>query len=160
MSADGRPVLRLLEHPVTRGQLESEARACHPSQFRRRTVLYVGSDPDQRGLFTASGPGREMGRFLVARGGFAGLRLAIDRRPRLVVLEGFLPDVDAASLVVALRQRVMAPPAPIVVLAHGDSARERARFIWSGASAYLTEPFDTAHFDKTVGMLLEVSAWR
>jgi DNA-binding response OmpR family regulator len=123
-------------------------------------VLYVGSDPDKRRLFADSGPGREMGRLLVARGGFAGLRLAVDRRPRLVFLEGLLPDVDAASLVVALRRRVMAPRAPIVVLGHEDSARERARFIWSGASAYMTEPFDTAHFDKTLGMLLEVSAWR
>jgi DNA-binding response OmpR family regulator len=160
VSGDGGQVLRLLDRPVTRGQLRSDARAYHPSQYRRRTALYVGSNPDKRGLFTDSGPRREMGRFLVARGGFAGLRLAIDRRPRLVVLEGCLPDVDAASLVVALRQRVMAPPAPIVVLAHEDSARERARFIWSGASAYMTEPFDTAHFDKTVAMLLEVSAWR
>jgi DNA-binding response OmpR family regulator len=160
VSGDSRPVLRLLERPLTRGQLRSDPRACHPSQYRRRTGLYIGSDPDKRGLCTNSGPRREMGRFLVARGGFAGLRLAIDRRPRLVVLEGCLPDVDAASLVVALRQRVMAPPAPIVVLAQEDSARERARFLWSGASAYMTEPFDTAQFDKTVGMLLEVSAWR
>ena len=160
MSADGRPVLRLLEHPETRGQFRSDARACHPSQYRRRTALYVGGDPDKRGLSTGTGSSREMGRFLVARGGFAGLRLAIDRRPRLVVLEGTLPDVDSASLVVALRHRAMAPSAPIVVLAHDDSARERARFIWSGASAYMTEPFDSAHFDRTVGMLLEVSTWR
>jgi hypothetical protein len=51
------------------------------------------------------------------------------------------------------------PPA-IVVITPESSARERARFVWAGASAYLSEPSDMTEIDRLAGMLQEVAASR
>ncbi len=99
-------------------------------------------------------------KFLVTRGGRNGLQTAIDRRPRMVVVEARLPDIDGEMLVGALRNGVMRPGEPIVVLAHDGTPGERARFLRAGATAYIAKPSGVAEFDRTVGILLEVAAWR
>jgi len=99
-------------------------------------------------------------RLVVAEGGRAGLHAAIKRRLRLVVLDDQLPDVDGAALVEHLRQRALPEACPIIVLAHDGDPRQRARFVWAGASACLTKPLNVAEIDRTVMVLLEVAALR
>jgi DNA-binding response OmpR family regulator len=97
---------------------------------------------------------------VVAAGGRAGLQLAMRRRPRLVVLDADLPDVDGADMANHLRLRVLPHETPIVVLAHDADPRERARFVWSGASAYIVKPLNVAELDRAVMALMEVAALR
>ena len=59
-----------------------------------------------------------------------------------------------------LRLRVLPLETPIVVLAHDSGPRERARFIWAGASAYIVKPLDVAELDRAVMALMEVAALR
>jgi DNA-binding response OmpR family regulator len=98
--------------------------------------------------------------FLRADGARAGLKLALERRPRLAVVEADLPDGDAEGLVRALRRAAMPPPAPIVVLADEGTPRKRARFLWAGASAYVSGPVSSSQMDRMVGILIEVAARR
>ncbi len=63
--------------------------------------------------------------------GEEGLDMAINRRPRMVVLDAQLSDVDGEKSVMALRARAMPQSAPIVLLAHYSASSERARFIWA-----------------------------
>ncbi len=121
-------------------------------------MLYIGGSDDDRVRFTRIARRWETVKLVVAHGGRDGLRLASDRRLSLVVLDASPADLDGRDLVVALRQRAISPNAPIVVLADTDGSNERARFIWAGASAYLTKPLDVAELDRTVGMLLQIAA--
>ncbi len=59
-----------------------------------------------------------------------------------------------------LRLRVLPPETPIVVLAHDADPRQRARFVWAGASAYIVKPLDVAELDRAVIALMEVAALR
>ncbi|HVC71554.1 MAG TPA: hypothetical protein VNC61_14970 [Acidimicrobiales bacterium] len=86
--------------------------------------------------------------------------MAIDRSPRIIVMEQNLPDVDATSLVTELRQQIVPPGVPIVVLARATTPRQRARLIWAGANAIVAEPHDCVEIRRTVGMVLKVSCWR
>jgi DNA-binding response OmpR family regulator len=95
-------------------------------------------------------------RFLLVRGDGRGLPRAIDQRPRLVVMAAGLGE----SFATALRGWSGLVETPIVVLARSQSARERARFLWSGASAYVHEPETVSEVDHLVGLLLEVAAAR
>jgi two-component system, chemotaxis family, chemotaxis protein CheY len=147
---------------MERTDARAAARFYHPSRIpgRRRPGLYVGTEPDKGMLLTHIARRRESVRFLVARGGRDGRQMAIDSQPRIVVVEGQLPDVDALEFVSELRRHIMAPRAPIVVLAHEATPKERARFIWAGASAYVSEPFNSTQICRTVGLLLDSVLWR
>jgi DNA-binding response OmpR family regulator len=119
-------------------------------------VLYVG-DWEGRALFTRIAKRWDGVTLIFAVEGGEGLDMAVKRRPRMVVLDARLPDMDGEKLVMALRERAMPPSAPIVVLSHDGAPSERARFIWAGASAYLTKPLNVAEIDRTVGELLQVA---
>ena len=86
--------------------------------------------------------------------------MAADGRPRLVVLEARLPDLDSEQVLRALRRRILPSDCPVVILAANRSSRERARFIWAGASAYVDRPHDTSAVDRAVGGLLEAASSR
>ena len=64
------------------------------------------------------------------------------------------------SIATALRKWSDLVDTPIVVLARSQTARERARFLWSGASAYVSEPETVTEVDQLVGLLLEVASGR
>ncbi len=123
-------------------------------------MLYVCGGTDRRLLFARIVRRWAAVTFLVAKGGRNGLQAAMDRRPRMVVIEAHLPDIDGEMLVGTLRNSVMPPGGPIVVLAHDATPGERVRFLRVGATAYVTKPSSVGEFDRTVGILLEVAAWR
>ncbi len=123
-------------------------------------MLYVSGDREGRVLLARIAKRWDGVRLLFADSGEEGLDMAVNRRPRLVVLDARLSDVDGEKLVMALRERAMPPSAPIVVLAPDGAPSERARFIWAGASAFVTKPLNVAEIDRTVGMLLEVAGLR
>jgi DNA-binding response OmpR family regulator len=73
----------------------------------------------------------------------------------VVVLDAHLSDFDGAQVVVALQEKVLPPDVPIVVLGHIGDLREHARFLWTGARAYvpnpLTSPRSTAQLRVRAG---------
>jgi DNA-binding response OmpR family regulator len=123
-------------------------------------VLYISGDLEGRILFRRIAQRWETVKLLVADSGEEGIDLAMNRRPRMVVLDAHLSDLDGEEVVVALRREAMPPGTPIVVLGHNITPSKYARFVWAGASAYLTKPFNIAEIDRTVGELLEVAATR
>jgi PleD family two-component response regulator len=150
-----RPALRLVEGSKFMAGLRPGARAWHPAQGRRRgPVLYVSGETDNRMVLARAIRRREAVKLVVAGNAHAGLMAAIDRRPRMVVVEARLSDGDAEDLVRTLRKQVMPSGAPIVVMAHGGTPTERARFIWAGATTYLSGTLHEGEIDRTVGRLL------
>jgi len=121
-------------------------------------LVYVASDQASRVLFTRIAQRWVQMHLLVAQGARQGVQLAKERHPRLVVVEGRLPDADAVETVARLRRRVLPLSVPIVVLHDDDSPAARARFLWAGANAYITRPLNVARIDRTVTDLLGVEA--
>lgn len=159
MISDAHPHLRLLDLPTTATWSIADAKATHPSRGRR-PLLYVSGEHADRVRFVRIARRWEKVKLLVADSGEEGLDIALNRQPRMVVLDARLSDVDGEKVVKALRERALAPSAPIVVLGHDSAPSERARFVWAGASAYITKPLNVAEIDRTVGELLDVAVAR
>jgi DNA-binding response OmpR family regulator len=134
----------------------------HPSSrpVLRGPALYISGDREGRIRFAQIARRWKGIRLLVVEGGRSGLQVAMDHRLRLVVLDDHLPDVDGADLVKHLRQEVLESDTPIIVLANDGDPRQRARFLWAGASAYHSKPLNVAEIDRAVMVLMEVAALR
>jgi CheY-like chemotaxis protein len=149
--------LRLLERDEPGSALRSVARANHPARGRGDgPVLCVSGAAFDDLVFRQLARRWNTVRFLLVRGDGRGLQRAVDQRPRLVVMAAELGE----SFAPALRRWPALVDTPIVVMARRPTARDRARFLWSGASAYVAEPETVPEVDRLVGLLLEVAAGR
>jgi DNA-binding response OmpR family regulator len=159
---DDRPRLRLVGPTTGTGLSSVQSKRWHPSSRARDEgpLLYICGDRESRIIFIRIARRWESMRLVVADGWRLGLHLAAKRRPRLVVLDARMHDVDGADIVKHLRQRVLPSHTPIVVLGHELTPTERARFLWAGASAYHATPLNVAEIDGSVAALLEIAALR
>jgi DNA-binding response OmpR family regulator len=162
VTEDERPNLRLVEPSAGATSSSVRSKRWHPSSRTRDDgpVLYICGEPEGRIIVIRIARRWQSMRLVVADGWRLGLHLAAKRRPRMVVLDAHLPDVDCADLVKHLRQRVLPTHTPMIVLGHDLTPSERARFLWAGASAYHARPLNVAEIDNSVAMLLEVAALR
>jgi DNA-binding response OmpR family regulator len=74
--------------------------------------------------------------------GAAGLRLAREHHPALVILDLMLPDMDGFDVCAKLRGDAATANVPIVILTALDRAECVRRGSTCGAVAYMTKPFD------------------
>ncbi|MEU4831187.1 response regulator transcription factor [Streptosporangium sp. NPDC023615] len=84
-----------------------------------------------------------------------GLRLAVEERPDLVVLDLGLPDLDGADLLRMLRavSRV-----PVIVATARDGDAEMVRLLDAGADDYVVKPFSAAQLDARIRAVLRRAA--
>ncbi|MFC4059424.1 response regulator transcription factor [Planomonospora corallina] len=80
-----------------------------------------------------------------------GLRLAVEERPDLVVLDLGLPDLDGLDLLRMLRavSRV-----PVIVATARDGEEEMARLLDAGADDYVVKPFGATQLDARIRAVL------
>ncbi|WP_061300737.1 response regulator transcription factor [Herbidospora cretacea] len=86
-----------------------------------------------------------------ASGALDGLRMALDDRPDLVVLDLGLPDLDGAELLRMLRA---VSSVPVIVATARDGDAESVRVLDAGADDYLVKPFTAAQLDARVRAVL------
>jgi DNA-binding response OmpR family regulator len=82
---------------------------------------------------------------------FEGLRLAVDDRPDLVVLDLGLPDLDGVELLRMLRavSRV-----PVIVATARDGDAEMVPVLDAGADDYVVKPYSAAQLDARIRAVL------
>ncbi|GAA0388421.1 DNA-binding response regulator [Acrocarpospora corrugata] len=80
-----------------------------------------------------------------------GLRLALDTRPDLVVLDLGLPDLDGTELLRMLRA---VSRMPVIVATARDSEPETVRLLDAGADDYVVKPFTATHLDARIRAVL------
>ena len=97
--------------------IEDEARI---AQFVERGLIYEGY------------------RVNVARDGIAGLAIARDNPPDLVILDWMLPELDGLEVCKRLRA---ASDVPILMLTAKDDVSDRVTALDTGADDYLVKPF-------------------
>ncbi len=83
-----------------------------------------------------------------------GLRLAVEERPDLIVLDLGLPDMDGLDLLRMLRavSRV-----PVIVATARDGEAEMVELLDAGADDYVVKPFSAAQIDARIRAVLRRS---
>jgi DNA-binding response OmpR family regulator len=88
---------------------------------------------------------------LTASDGQAGLDMAIEQEPDLIILDIRMPKLDGWEVCKGLKLNSITKRIPIIILSAFSSARDLERGKNLGVEAYLTKPMDP----NTLIMLLE-----
>ena len=105
--------------------------------MERGTILVVDDEPNIADLVELY-LRREGFRVVQAATGAAGLKAVSDHRPRLVVLDVGLPDIDGLEVCRRLRQSTSLP---VIFLTARDTEVDRVLGLELGADDYVTKPF-------------------
>jgi CheY-like chemotaxis protein len=118
------------------------------------TILYIEDNLTNLSLvetFLGSQPGW---RTLSALQGRAGVELAREHTPDLILLDVHLPDIPGDEVLRQLRLDERTAHIPVVVISADATRSAVERLHAAGAEAYLTKPLDMDEFLATVGRYL------
>jgi PAS domain S-box-containing protein len=106
------------------------------------SVLYIEDNPSNLRLIERALGHRPGIRLLTAMRGQAGLDLAREEGPDLVVLDQHLPDMDGDAVLAELRTDPRTSKIPVIMLSADATRRQIDHLLAAGATAYLTKPVD------------------
>jgi two-component system cell cycle response regulator DivK len=89
-------------------------------------------------------------RTIEAASGGAGIAVATERLPDVVLLDLQLPDMDGTKVALELRKEVRTARLPIVAWSARPYVSDRARLLAAGFVGYLQKPIDVAEFPEQV----------
>jgi len=118
--------------------------------MERGTVLVVDDEPNIADLIELY-LSRDGFRVVKATTGEAGVRAVGEHRPRLVVLDVGLPDIDGLEVCRRLRQT---STIPVIFLTARDGEIDRVLGLELGADDYVTKPFSPAELVARVKAVL------
>jgi CheY-like chemotaxis protein len=90
--------------------------------------------------------------------GRAGIELARQDRPELILLDLHLPDMTGDDVTIALQADPTTRDIPIVVLSGESDPSARSRAIEHGAAAYVPKPFNVSELVALVEQLIAARA--
>jgi DNA-binding response OmpR family regulator len=108
---------------------------------QRKTLLIVDDDADLRGAVAEQLQAEDFEVLEAATAG-AGVELAQEKRPDLVLLDVDLPDMDGREACRQMRQKGVA--APVIMLTAADTDDDTVQGLESGANDYVTKPYKFA----------------
>ena len=128
-----------------------------PTSFRAATVLVVEDGPEVLHILERTLSDNGYG-VLSATDGEAGLAIALDQRPDLVILDIGLPRKDGYQVARELRARAFT--GPVLMLTARDTISDKVEGLDAGADDYLAKPFSLDELLARVRALLRRSAVR
>lgn len=78
--------------------------------------------------------------------GQIGVELAVNHRPKLILLDLNLPDMHGSEVLRLLQRNPATAEIPVVVLSADATPSQIERLLRAGAKNYLTKPFDLEPF--------------
>jgi signal transduction histidine kinase/ligand-binding sensor domain-containing protein/DNA-binding NarL/FixJ family response regulator len=135
-----------IAHPGRVGKEEEE------NAEDRTTVLLVDDNPDVRAYVRAVLAAQF--HVLEAGDGKAGLALAREALPDLIVADVMMPELDGLGLGRALKSDPMTDAIPVILLTARAESADQIAGLEAGADAYLTKPFDPGVLTACVANLL------
>jgi CheY-like chemotaxis protein len=99
-------------------------------------------------------------RTLEAESAEAGLALAREQRPALVLMDVQLPGMDGVTALTQLRAQPATAAIPVVALTAFAMKDDRERFLAAGFDAYVEKPLDIHALPATVAALVSPSEAR
>jgi signal transduction histidine kinase/CheY-like chemotaxis protein len=115
------------------------------------TVLYIEDNVVNLALVEQLLRGRSV-QIIPAKQGQVGLRLAVERRPDVILLDRHLPDGPAEDVLTRLRLAPETRDIPVIILS-ADSSDQFESLLEAGARACLTKPIDV---QRLMGLLNQV----
>jgi signal transduction histidine kinase/CheY-like chemotaxis protein/AraC-like DNA-binding protein len=122
------------------------------SAVDRTTVLLVDDNPDVR-AYVRSVLAPQF-HILEAADGKAGLALAREALPDLIVADVMMPELDGLGLGRELKSDSMTDAIPVILLTARAESADQVAGLEAGADAYLVKPFDPAVLTACVANLL------
>ncbi|MHB2019545.1 MAG: response regulator [Candidatus Xenobia bacterium] len=95
-------------------------------------------------------------RTLVAYDGEEGIRLAVDARPDLILLDVMLPGMDGFEVCRRLKSMNHVPFVPIIMITALSEPQDKIRGLEEGADDYLSKPFDRLELYSRVKNLVRL----
>jgi DNA-binding response OmpR family regulator len=83
-----------------------------------------------------------------------GLRLAVEQRPDMLVIDLGLPDIDGQTLIGHLRRMAMFANTPIVACTAWPEETARSMVEVYGCNGYISKPIRTADFANRIASYL------
>lgn len=122
-----------------------------PASVDRRStdncdVLYIEDDEINYLLVERILEYRPLLKLKHAQTGESGLDIARSQRPRLILLDLNLPDMNGADVLRALRDNAVTADIPVVILSANATPSHIERLLSAGARNYVTKPFDIDPF--------------
>jgi|SRR5262252_4051581 len=87
---------------------------------------------------------------LEASDGEQAVRIAVEHRPALILMDLSLPKLDGLAATREIRQKKLLRKVPIVAVSAHDSPQTRAEALAAGCDEYVTKPID---FDNLTSVL-------
>jgi CheY-like chemotaxis protein len=146
--------LRVAANPLERAASANTSPAPEAGSQASAIILYIEDNLTNLSLvetFLESQPGW---RTLSALQGRAGVELAREHRPDLILLDVHLPDIPGDEVLRQLRADTRTAHIPVVVISADATRSAVERLHAAGAEAYLTKPLDMDEFLATVGRYL------
>jgi len=91
---------------------------------------------------------------LEAETGEAGLRLALQRRPDLVLMDIQLPDIDGATVLARIREDRSLDAMPVLAVSASVMPEEQQRVVRSGFDGFIAKPISIKPFLAAVNKAL------
>ena len=93
-------------------------------------------------------------RTLEAVTGEEGVRLALEHKPALVLMDIQLPDIDGITALRRIREHAALDAMPVLAVSASVMPDEQQQIVSSGFDAYLTKPISLKPFIATVERFL------
>jgi PAS domain S-box-containing protein len=114
------------------------------------TILYIEDNVTNLTLVETLFESKPSWTTISALQGQAGIDLAIEHRPDLVLLDLHLPDIPGEEVLRRLRADARTERIPVVVISADATGAAMNRLRAAGADDYLTKPLDLDEFLRTV----------
>jgi two-component system cell cycle response regulator DivK len=86
------------------------------------------------------------------------VQLAVDRQPRLILMDIQLPDQDGVTALARLRADARTSAIPVIALTAYAMAGDRERLLAKGFDAYLSKPIDAHSFVDSIAELIAATS--
>ena len=86
--------------------------------------------------------------------GAEGVRLAVDKRPDLVLMDIQLPDIDGIEALRLIREVEELDGMPVIAVSASVMPDDQQKIVASGFDAFVTKPINLKHFLETVKRFL------
>ena len=87
--------------------------------------------------------------------GGEGVRLALERRPDLILMDIQLPDIDGIAALKMIREHAALDAMPILAVSASVMPDDQHKIVSSGFDAFITKPINLKQFLDTVQRFLD-----
>ncbi len=120
----------------------------------KKKILIIDDDPNITELTKVLLESHNY-KVLTVCDGVSGLQEAKKHKPRLIILDIMMPNVDGISICKSLKSDKKTKNIPVIILTVKWLDEDQKRALNAGASCYITKPFETNELLKKIREILK-----